>query len=106
MLTIDLDSTNEKRVEEKAILMKKMFPDKSVMYRISANKKGGHVKVMDISLSEEEEINLRALMGDDDRRIAKDVERRMIGLPRQILFNKKINLKTGTIKEAGEWRTV
>jgi hypothetical protein len=103
MITIDLDDKSQSFVKNKALLMKRMFPLSKVIYRISSNRKGGHIKALGVSLLEEEEINLRRIMGDDEKRISKDIERKNIGLPRQILFNKKMNLKTGEIKSAGKW---
>ena len=106
MLTLDLDRTKKRKVQKKAMLMKKMFPDKRVMYRVSCNNKGGHVKVMGVSLPMDEEIRIRLMMGDDEKRISKDIERSLIGLPRQIMFDKKINIKTGEVKKAEEWKMI
>ena len=106
MITFDIDKATKKKLIQKARLVKVLYPKSKVLYRLSSSKKGGHIKVLGVSLDEKEEVQIRSLLGDDEHRIFKDGDRRFFGLPRQMMFDIKANLRTGEFKRADEWREI
>lgn len=104
-LTLDLDSMSESKIRKKAELIKLMFPASNVKYRVSSGGNGGHVLANNIgNIPFEEIVGCRILLGDDHRRIAKDVNRRNHGLITQVLFDRKI--KDGVVHNSSKWTEV
>lgn len=108
ILTFDLDHMKEQKIENKAVLLKSIFPYSSIRYRISSSGKGGHILAyIDEELPENEQYNIRYLLGDHPRRICIDASRGKNGkpnFPQQVLFD--IKIKKGKILKAGEWKYV
>lgn len=103
-ITLDIDKKKDGVVRGKAVLLKTAFPDCVVRYRRSSSGKGGHIEVMNSSISVEEAYNIRYILGDHDKRIHIDASRSVEGnlkLPQQVLFDFKII--DGKIKRAGDW---
>ena len=92
-LTLDWDNISLNKALKRLKKLKKLFPDKQIVFNISSKKKGFHVIVFDAKISFEKSIELRKKFSDDPKRIKKDLERKKNKLPCNVLFDKKISLK-------------
>jgi hypothetical protein len=106
MITLDWDNTSVKdfeiKIGEVLSYLNKYYDNKpEVYYRQSSNKEGYHVKILGV----ENNYSLRAIFGDDEKRLKLDIMREKEGLPINVLFTKKI-YPDGSVKEAGEWQRI
>lgn len=100
MITIDLDNNSITLVNILIKCLKKRYPDKKIYYRKSCSK-GYHFKILGVKNN----YYIRALYGDDIKRIEIDKDREKKGLGINVLFSQK-TYPNGEIKKAGKWRRI
>lgn len=103
-ITLDLDKVSKKKLIGTAGILKKMFKKGNVYYRLSSGKKGGHICLMNVEANMDDIIMIRHVLWDDHKRISKDITRASVGLPAQVLFDKKV--KGCETKYSEKWTKV
>lgn len=89
-LTIDIDDRSFTWfVKRKLPLLCVMFPGKRIEAEKSAGGWGYHVIVYNTGLSWEECLQIRAVLGDDAKRVKIDAARHARGIGSQVLFTGK-----------------
>lgn len=98
-LTLDWDNMSYAKMLRKARLLNIMYPDKQISIRKSSSGRGWHAVVYGVQFSSFDELlEMRYLLGDDEKRIEKDAARYGKGVCCSVLFSEK-----GKGKKAQKW---
>jgi hypothetical protein len=88
-VTLDLDRYSLNKAWKKLKLCLLMFPKNPVELKRSSSGNGYHIAIYKVPIDWNESLQMRYILGDDERRVRFDSIRHEKGIVSQILFTEK-----------------